>query len=397
MPTDWYRKIVSAPTVRRGTKSQAYLVPDEYIKGPAKGVLISIQAAFIRPKYTLVFINHNILIQFHLMQMPPDFTSHDLNPASEVFLAILWSVKHGPVYSQEPEATMRVINDWRARMIAKNDMSLIFMAMKSEQTVFNGSGMQEAMDQLLLALIHLQMPALYVCSHNAVWCRFRQTLIDYDASRMALILPGSRLPYISGDLPFHMNNSGHTNYLSHIYAYRCKIVTLNAAYLEKAHDLGLFIPNTVIQSNGHAEVPPIMSCSNPMVGRTLRTDRGQGQKDVRIGNFAAGSDWPSAGWEKMLSDVKADVNSTTLRLYSFQIFVDCVWSIQKLRDTPLPSSPRPLIKSGNSNRKRPLVEVISKTAAPKKHRISMDNVKNIDPANTVSRVLTRAQRKLLTS
>ncbi|KAF8193519.1 hypothetical protein K438DRAFT_1761675 [Mycena galopus ATCC 62051] len=36
-------------------------------------------------------------------------------------------------YCQEPEATLHVIDDWRARTIAKNDMALIFVVMKSEK------------------------------------------------------------------------------------------------------------------------------------------------------------------------------------------------------------------------------------------------------------------------
>ncbi|KAJ7020491.1 hypothetical protein C8F04DRAFT_1196534 [Mycena alexandri] len=397
IPTEWYRQIVSAPTVPRGSKSQAYAVPDEYIEGPATDRLISIQAAFIRPEYTLLFVDHNVMIQFHLMQMRAAFTSRDLVPTSE-FWSCLWSGNHGPVYSLEPEATLRAIDEWRLRILAHpDDLTSIFMAMKEDQSVFNGSGAQEATDQLLRAFISPQMPALYVCMHDTVWARFRKVFVEYDATRMALVLPDAKLPYVSGNSPFRMNNSGHTKYLHHIDSYRRKACTLNVDELKTAHDLGLFIPNAVIQPDGHAEVPSGISPALPTVPTVLRSDRGQGQKTVRVPNIAItmagngsgrtsyspftaqpGSDWISARREKVLSDVKADVNDTTLGLYSFRIFVDCVWSVQKLKGTPLPRGPRPLVTIGQSNRKRPLAEEIAKTAAPKKRRISLDLIENVD-------------------
>ncbi|KAJ7035751.1 hypothetical protein C8F04DRAFT_1341690 [Mycena alexandri] len=414
IPIEWCRQIVSAPTVPRGSKSQAYAVPDEYIEGPATDRLISIQAAFIRPEYTLLFVDHNVMIQFHLMQTRAAFTSRDLVPTSE-FWSCLWSGNHGPVYSLEPEATLRAIDEWRLRILAHpDDLTSIFMAMKEDQSVFNGSGAQEATDQLLCAFISPQMPALYICMHDMVWARFRKVFVEYDATRMALVLPDAKLPYVSGNSPLRMNNSGHTKYLHHIDSYRRKACTLNVDELKIGHDLGLFIPNAVIQPDGHAEVPSGISPALPTVPTVLRSDRGQGQKTVRVPNIAItmagngsgrtsyspftaqpGSDWISARREKVLSDVKADVNDTTLGLYSFRIFVDCVWSVQKLKGTPLPRGPRPLVTIGQSNRKRPLAEEIAKTAAPKKRRISLDLIENVDLGAADDRILTRSQRKLL--
>ncbi|KAJ7716845.1 hypothetical protein B0H16DRAFT_1800606 [Mycena metata] len=395
IPTEWYQKIVNTPTVQRGSKSQAYPVPDEYIDGPANGVVISIQAAFIRPEHTLIFCDHNVMIQFHFMQMPPKFSAQDLDPASS-FWPHLWSRNHGPVYSQEPEATLRTLDDWRARILLdRGNLGSIYIIMKTDQSVFNGSGAQEATDQLILALIHPQMPALYVCSHDAVWTRFRQAFIDYDVRRMSLTLPDAKLPYVSGASPFRMNISGHTKYLHHILGYRRSRVVLSATLLGEAHTLGLFVPNAVIQPDGSAQVIT-----------TLRADRGQ--ETVRVPNFAitidgnesgrtsytpftarGDTDWLPAKREAVLSDVKADVNSPTLGLYSFRILVDCVWSAQKLTNITLPSGPRPLVTVGQSGRKRPRAEEIKKTAASKKRRISAE-VENFDPANFAEGISTHS-------
>lgn len=84
IPTQMYRWIVSQEPVPRGETSYAYPIKDEDVDGPATGCKVSIQAAFIRPEYTLIFVDHNSLIQFHVMQMPERFTADDLRPGSEV-------------------------------------------------------------------------------------------------------------------------------------------------------------------------------------------------------------------------------------------------------------------------------------------------------------------------
>ncbi|KAF7374061.1 hypothetical protein MSAN_00287000 [Mycena sanguinolenta] len=90
IPTQMYRWIVSQEPVPRGETSYAYPIKDEDVDGPATGCKVSIQAAFIRPEYTLIFVDHNSLIQFHVMQMPEHFTADDLRPGSE-FWPVLWS------------------------------------------------------------------------------------------------------------------------------------------------------------------------------------------------------------------------------------------------------------------------------------------------------------------
>ncbi|KAJ7686309.1 hypothetical protein B0H17DRAFT_1181243 [Mycena rosella] len=66
--TQWYSEITSAPTICRGECSHAYALPDRYVQGPENPKqCISIQAAFIRPNWTLIFVDHNIMIQFHLI------------------------------------------------------------------------------------------------------------------------------------------------------------------------------------------------------------------------------------------------------------------------------------------------------------------------------------------
>ncbi|KAJ6622384.1 hypothetical protein B0H10DRAFT_2430855 [Mycena sp. CBHHK59/15] len=399
IPTEWYNRITSQTPVARGVKSLAFPIPDEYHDCMLSDRIISIQAAFIRPEYTLIFVDHNSMIQFHVMRMSDDFGPDQLTPGSMMWSA-LWSSNHGPVYSQEPAATLRALDSWRAYVLARpEDFTSIFLSMKTHQTAFNGKGAQEATDLLLLALIHPQMPALYVCQNNKLWLRFLQTVVDYDKNRMDLVLPGSKLPHVSGDRPFHMNTDGHARYLHGIFSYRRIRVEFTAEQLHKAHELNLFQPNAIIQPDGHAQVPAAAPLVHPSVKTALRADSHRLQGFTRVPNFLIfitdeddlrtyspftaqpAPNWRKAHREMVASDVKEDVNSTTLGLYSFRVLVDCGWSAQKVAAAGgLRPGPRPVISAGPSNRKRPLSRDVAKTAAPKKRRISVDNQENIDPS-----------------
>ncbi|KAJ7181277.1 hypothetical protein C8R46DRAFT_1187422 [Mycena filopes] len=241
IPTSWYHTIVGQPPVERGKKSFAFPVPDEFVDGPLGGRIISIQAAFIRPKYTLIFVDHNVMIQFHVMQIR---TSPEGNmvPGSPIW-DLVWNSKHGPVYHQEPEATLAALAQWREETRHRKSSITIFAAIKAAQTAFNGSGAQEATDILLSALIHPQMPASQVCSSDIAWGRLLDAVKRHDKSRIELVLPGSGLPCVSGSAPFRMKTDAHGRYLTHISTYRRREVTFTAEMLEKAHELGLFIPN----------------------------------------------------------------------------------------------------------------------------------------------------------
>ncbi|KAJ7736565.1 hypothetical protein DFH07DRAFT_966800 [Mycena maculata] len=332
----WYYTIVSRPMVPRGELGQAFSIPDEYIDGPLWDRVISIQAALIRPNWTLVFVDHNSIIQFHFMHLSPSFSPADMQPGSQIW-PLLWNANHGPVYSQEPDATLAAFELWRAKMRRKPFSSAsIFSTMKTYQTVFNGSGAQEATDLLFLALIHPQMLAFYICKFDCLWDRFVQANIDYDQSRMDLALSPAALPYTSGPRPFHFNSDGHKRNLSQITSYRCSNVILTADRLYKAHELGLFVPNAVIQPDGTALVPPNSVAEDPSVTTVLRAGRGKviipnyaigihaGQKDLMTYSpftAQAGFDWTNATRSTVGADVRQDVNDTTLGLYSFRIFL----------------------------------------------------------------------------
>ncbi|KAJ7792707.1 hypothetical protein B0H14DRAFT_3562596 [Mycena olivaceomarginata] len=147
-------------TVLREDRSRAFPIPAEFSDGPEGSErLISIQAVFI--------------------------------------WSALWSQSHGPVYRLEPVETLTALDNWRQEMIKTKDMTSIFVKMKSRQDVFNGSGAQEATDQLVRALISPLMPTFYVCDSTAVWARFSREFVEYKSTRSYLTTKDARMRYVS--------------------------------------------------------------------------------------------------------------------------------------------------------------------------------------------------------
>ncbi|KAK6971850.1 hypothetical protein R3P38DRAFT_3140101 [Favolaschia claudopus] len=388
MPTAMYRTIVSKPTIPRGQKSRAYEIPAEFCDGPPEAPrIISIQAAFIRPEWTLVFCDHNVMITFHVMRLRGKVEEDDLKPGSQLW-PLLWSKTHGPVHSHEPDAKVAALETWRREMVDTKDCTPIFLAMKATQTVFNGSGAQEATDQLQEAFISPLMPACQVCQSNSVWQRFKTVVLEYEATREALALPSSKLPYVSGPRPFRFNSNAHKLYHAFISTYRRSRVRFTKERLEMAHNLGLFDPQAIIQADGRAIAPPggnsFFSAENypppVMLASELRTDRAQ--KKVFVPNYSVTiegcttytpfvaqgpPEWKKVlSWSRVQTDVLDVLNKTTLGMYSFRVFVDQVWSAKRTADAPLP--PRTVVLSGNSRSKRPLAPVIAKAAVRAKRK-----------------------------
>ncbi|KAJ7135085.1 hypothetical protein C8R46DRAFT_1325842 [Mycena filopes] len=409
MPTAWYHNIVSRTPVKRDDRSFAFPIPDEYIDGPLGDRIISIQAAFIRPKFTLVFCDHTVMMQLHVMQIRTS-PQGNMTPGSPIW-NVVWNAKHGPVYHQEPEATLAALARWRDDTRKHKSTTTIFAAIKTAQSAFNGSGPQEATDILLAALTHPQMPAFEVCNDNATWARLLEAVKIHDQSRVNLALPGSPLPYVSSSAPFHMRTNAHGRYLTHVSTYRRREVTFNAEMLERAHDLGLFIPNTVIQPKGRAVVPAGVIPAAPTF-KTLanfRVDRAQASAQapnymikVPLGSETvtlyspftakAGEHWASGCRELVVSDVREEVGTTTLGLYSFRVFVDCVYSLKTVAASGgLPSGPRKVTTVDGGSRKRPTRAAIEKAGNSKKRKVSAEESEPSQPPRAVALIPTHAR------
>lgn len=269
-----YQAIVQEPPQNRGVLSKAYGIPDHYYDGPtgSRG-LVSIQAAYMRPDWTLVFVDHNVMITFHVLRLSRECNAHDLKPGSMVrdsnyfpFLIdilmhfqlwpAIWSKTHGPVFSQEPSHALQAMETWKAKIDEKTDDTPIFLAIKNNQLVFNGYGAQETCDMLVSAAIHPCMPAYLICRSAHLFGILLQAVIQYDGSRHesvdSKLSPKGRLPYISSKRPFRMNEDGHRRFLALVKCYRRKHVAVHQQELTTFHSKGLLNPDATIQDDGVA-------------------------------------------------------------------------------------------------------------------------------------------------
>lgn len=79
-----YHDIISQPPIKRGEKSFGYKIPPNYWMGsPLREGILSIQAAFECPDWTLI-CDHNVMISFHVMALRHILWESDLEPDSEV-------------------------------------------------------------------------------------------------------------------------------------------------------------------------------------------------------------------------------------------------------------------------------------------------------------------------
>lgn len=80
-----YDAIVSYPPVNRGKKSKTYNITPELWDGlPSVQGQISIQAAFRCADWTLLFVDHNVMLSFYVMALLNPCTRQDLMPGSRV-------------------------------------------------------------------------------------------------------------------------------------------------------------------------------------------------------------------------------------------------------------------------------------------------------------------------
>jgi len=119
--------------------------------------MVSIQMAIIRPDWTLIFCDHNVMIFFHVMRLSrscvpsdfqpgsmvsPIFPYYPLSVSTKLYFSVLaqlwermWSDTHGPVYSLEPDRFNTSLEAWRQQMIDSALSVPIFLQVKDNQRV----------------------------------------------------------------------------------------------------------------------------------------------------------------------------------------------------------------------------------------------------------------------
>ncbi|KAJ3573914.1 hypothetical protein NP233_g2124 [Leucocoprinus birnbaumii] len=383
IPTLVYREIIALPVVHRGQKSWAFEIPKAHWYGPPNAPsLVSIQAAFIRPDWTFILCNHNVMISFHIMALRRPVQLHDLKPGSQLW-PYLWSVTHGPVSYLEPDEFHQRIASWRTTdSREQGNYTPIWLEVKSNQRVFNGYGAQEACDMLFLAYIHPLMPSSYICLNDDLWERFLQNVISYQQQRINLVYTNNtKLPLISGDKPFRSS------------------VRVSREYLEKMQVYGLNNPAATIMEDGYAreilrtsmydldtlpaELPHRVrsSCNHLtldvyeiLIPPTCNSVTGDPFRVYMPFIAQSGVDWwPIRDLAVNVNNVQHVENLTMVGPYSFRVFVSAIrWTTSKVETTGVPTGRRPSEVVNHGVCKRPLVSTIQSTAPPpKRPRVSL--------------------------
>ncbi len=77
--------MTSIPAVSRGAKSKTFMIPNHLFHGlPGSSRQASIQLFFHCPNWTLIVLDHIVMISFHVMRLHHVCTQDDLQPGSAV-------------------------------------------------------------------------------------------------------------------------------------------------------------------------------------------------------------------------------------------------------------------------------------------------------------------------
>ncbi|KAL0577042.1 fatty acid synthase alpha subunit Lsd1 [Marasmius crinis-equi] len=349
IPTKQYNEIVSTPPIGRGSKSKAFRVPAEYIGGPVDKCLLSIQAAIVRPEWTLVFCDHNVQITFHVMKLKKICEEKDFQ-----LWPFLWSVGHGPDAFRERALAEAGWEEWRKSVTRqKKGVKSAYLAIKSNAKVFNGLGAQETCDVLTRALIHPLMPIRVVCSTESIWNRLTTAIRTHFSNVEELVFKlKPPLAHVSSQLPIRMMDRQHQRFVRlGVFSYRRSSVFVTGQWLQDAHELNLFDTNGYIDASegGKAATKPgrERKLTVPSMGTLDAGARTHiPNYEIRMENgrtkcytpFTAQIDPKWAQPRKLTKmeparDIINLYNTTTIGPYSFMAFIANSWTTNHLNAT----------------------------------------------------------------
>ncbi|KAF8904026.1 hypothetical protein CPB85DRAFT_1438069 [Mucidula mucida] len=233
IPTKEFNEMTSVPAVSRGAKSKTFTIPDHLFHGPpGSSGQASIQLFFRRPDWTLIVLDHNVMISFHVMRLHHVCTQDDLQPGSVIWNYI-WSKSHGPVWHLEPEAMLRALQAWRETIIENKDMTAVFVAVK--------------------ARIHPYMPIYCIATNSELWDHFVYTHREYQLGRLHM-LATTQLTNVLEDGAFCFNEDAHIRFLRTIPIYCRATVCLKRDTFLSVLEQNLLNPKATLCDNGTASL-----------------------------------------------------------------------------------------------------------------------------------------------
>ncbi|KAF9030250.1 hypothetical protein BDZ89DRAFT_1132547 [Hymenopellis radicata] len=323
----------------------------------------SIQLFFRRPDWTLIVLDHNVMISFHVMRLHHVCTQDDLQPGSAIWNYI-WSKSHGPVWHLEPEAMLRALRAWRETIIENEDMTAVFVAVKGNQAVNNGYGAQETTDMLWMARIHPCMPIYCIATNSELWDHFVHTHREYQLGRLHMLVT-TQLANVSGDGAFRFNEDAHIRFLRTVPIYRRATVRLERDTFLSVVEQNLLNPKATLCDNGTASLIQEHDNDTPFYQPALEPPvqiahirPGTQTKQVPIYRLAIPRVPGSSKKVNVYTPITAKIptswgvtiqsflemlpeedilkvqHKTTLGPYSFDLFVAAVWSADRVENLP---------------------------------------------------------------
>lgn len=148
MLTKHYESTISGDTVKRGVKGTAFQVPPALLKAGLKRstpLLITIAAAFVRPLWTLVFVDHQCFMTFHIMRLRRPCSPADFVPNSLVILESFCAVynifiddyRYGSVYGARTMALYTRPNQMKLNILLTN--FALYNATRLPTTLLSGA------------------------------------------------------------------------------------------------------------------------------------------------------------------------------------------------------------------------------------------------------------------
>ncbi|KIO17099.1 hypothetical protein M407DRAFT_229298 [Tulasnella calospora MUT 4182] len=313
-------------------KGQTYsLPPDIQSESPSqhfnKDRHIRIAMSFRGPTHTLVFVDHNMLMRFHITKFTRDLTKTDLTPGSEVW-PLLWGKNHGPDVLLEPELWSSAYEDWLDSIKSSNKPLL--RALLDDKKASNGLGEWQGTDVLARAALHPLWTASLFAACESATNRLKQAIIDMAESynvkvgmKTADMTFTTVFDFEAKGSPYDFCDWAHQDWLEKaVFVYRKSSARVSEEALQQLRSLNLLGPYFAI--NTGVQPSPVIERATTTLQVFLIKIGGKSYY-THLEAFPEEFDREQATIEQAMneaSDVRAPANSNipTLGPYSFQLF-----------------------------------------------------------------------------
>ncbi|KAG8988862.1 hypothetical protein FRB90_002523, partial [Tulasnella sp. 427] len=251
IPNKHFDLLISTGAKPFTSKGRSYFLPltlQEESQGQALSNKrhLRITMSFKGPSHTLVFVDHNMLMKFHIRKFKKPLGLLDLRPQSEAW-PLLWGKNHGPDVILERAAWLREYEAWVSRI--QDSDSPLLQAYLKDNKVSNGWGEWQGTDVLARASLHPLWSASRFSNCPEAVARLEGAII----AMAELYNPQTNKP--TKDLPFitvfKSEDYAHQDWLAKaVFVYRKSSVSVSEEELDSLLARGLLSSYNVINVSG---------------------------------------------------------------------------------------------------------------------------------------------------